>query len=171
MVTIEYRKELEKLREFVGSFGKVDWSDESDKRLAKPYRELVDIFGETLDSREKSKLVRIMCENSGFSDDWEMYGFRLPITLGMFSGFKIEVASNLPRFNSPVAAMVYFKETESETFYHEGVHFLSKYGYKSFRLIRRDVPLAKVIGTFFRLLDNPKKEFKYLTGENFCVIP
>lgn len=126
-------------RNLVERFGNITWSTENDEKLCKPYQELVDMFGDRLNDSEKSGLVKIMCRNTGYSDDFKCRRKKSPMTLDL-DGLAVIINPN---------------NIDSGGIYHEGVHFLARYGRKKDRIIKKDIPLAKVIGTFIRLQENP----------------
>ena len=64
-----------------------------------------------------------------------------------------------------LAASIYPDNADFPAYCHESIHFLSRYGPKRKRIIKKDVPLANIIGTFFRLRSNPS-ELEKIAGTN-----
>ncbi|MEK6859968.1 MAG: hypothetical protein AABX54_04080 [Nanoarchaeota archaeon] len=137
-------------RTIIERFGNIVWASESDKRLYGAYQELVDVFGDRLNCLEKSELVKTMCRNTGYSENFKCRRKKAPITLN-FDGLAVIVNPSNP---------------DNGMIYHEAVHFLGNFDETRKRLIKRDIPLAKVVGTFVRLEEKPEEEFRFLTGEN-----
>ncbi len=143
---IELRKELEE-------YGRIRW--DSDKApMASVYAKLIDIFGENISVDSKGKLLETMVRNSGFSDDFVCRKAKPPVTLWR-------------NCRNGIAVCVYPLQCDNGTYIHEGVHFLSHYGSKRNRLIKQDVPLANILGSFIRLQENPLSELEFLTGLHF----
>jgi len=143
-------KAEEGFRNLLERHGNISWADEGDDKITAPYEKIVDIFGNSLTSRERKELIKTMTRNSGYSGDFNRAGVKPPVT---YSGIASE---NGQRFY--LAASIYPDNPDFSVFpagCHEGIHFLSKYGPKNKRIIKKDVPLANIIGVFFRLRHAP----------------
>ena len=139
-------------------FGNIKWAESDDENLLIPYKRLVDIFGDRLGNNlsndEKKNWIETMIRNSGYSDDIEfndgvapfLYVKKPPMTL----------LDNLK--GKYVAASIYPLTNGFASKIHEGIHFLANYGPKRKRIIKngKDIPLANIMGNFFRFMKNPK---------------
>ena len=161
----KYLELEETFRTLVSLFENITWAKQGDKNLLVPYKKLVDIFGNRLGNNlsndEKNDLVKTMIRNSGYSNNSNGCEKETPVTL----------FDSLGRGkNYHVAVCVYPLNAEFSTHMHEGTHFLGKHGAKEKRIIKenKDVPLANIIGTFFKLRKNPEnlKEIVGTTDEN-----
>jgi len=140
------------LRKTVENSGNIRWATDSDISMRQHYSRVLDIFLNKTDDKEIA--LRTMMRNSGYSDDLKLEnGVEPPVSV-WHTGNK----------DSRVCVCIYpedLEQNDNSTYAHEAVHFLTNYGPKDKRLIKRDVPLTHIVGEFFRLMDEPKFRKNY----------
>jgi hypothetical protein len=151
--TEEYLESEIALRKQLEKYGRIRW-DSDEIFMASAYAKLIDIFGKNISDDSKGKLLETMVRNSGFSEDFVYRKAKPPVTLWKNG-------------RNEVSACIYPCQCDNGTYIHEGVHFLANYGPKRKRIIKQDVPLANILGSFIRLQENPLSELEFLTGLHF----
>lgn len=116
----------------------IRWAESTDRTMRDCYGELVDIFGDGLRRESRNRLVEKMMNHSGYVPPNIRVGKKFPPVTAI---------------NCDQAVCVYPQNCYRGTYFHEGVHFLAHHGPEKERLIKRDIPLANILGEFVDLTE------------------